>query len=138
MKRIVTGIILALTMLVTACGQAKTNDVSIDYGTSEIYSKADMDEAIELIRKEFNSWEGCELHSIRYTSDDCNSEDNIAWMNDIMEGQNFTQCIVFESDFHSPKEGGGVWETDYEYKDWSWNLARPAGGKWQLVTWGYG
>ncbi|MBE5832260.1 MAG: hypothetical protein E7306_11050 [Butyrivibrio sp.] len=137
MKRIITGIILAMTMLVSACGQDKVNEVSIDYGTSQIYTKADMDEAIVLIKEKFEDFEGCELHNIRYATDECNSEENIAWMNDLEEGQNFTQCIVFLSDFHTPKDGGLTWEPDTEYKDWTWNLARAEGGEWHLVTWGY-
>lgn len=66
------------------------------------------------------------------------SKENIAWMNDLAEGQNFTQYIEFKSDFHSPKEGTITLEHDFEYKDWGWSLARTDGGKWQLVTWGYG
>ena len=139
MKRITVCICIVLTMafLLTACGQKNNDDVVIDYGSSEIYTKEDMDEAIELIREQFKSFEGCELHSIRYGSDDCNSEENIKWMNEHEEGQNFTQCIMFYSDFHSPVEGGDGWEPDYEYKDWNWYLARTDGGEWHLLDWGY-
>ena len=42
----------------------------IDYGTSSIYTKAEMDAAIELIKKEFSTWDGCELHSISYSADE--------------------------------------------------------------------
>ena len=32
-----------------------------------------MNSAIQLIKEEFNAWDGCELHSITYSSDDeCN------------------------------------------------------------------
>ena len=48
----------------------------------------------------------------------------------------FTQCIMFDSSFRSPKEGGGAWEPDTEYT-WSWWLARSDGGEWKLMTWGY-
>lgn len=44
-----------------------------------------MNAAIELIKKEFNTWDGCELHSISYSSDDECSESNIAWMNELEE-----------------------------------------------------
>ena len=48
MKRIVAyvAIVLAVTFLITACDQGKKDDIVIDYGTSEIYTKADIDEAI--------------------------------------------------------------------------------------------
>ena len=109
----------------------------INYGSSEIYSIEDMDAAIALIRKEFNSWEGCELHTIEYVGDECNSDENIEWMNTLEEGQSFTQCIEFTSSFHSPVEGGGAWEADEEYENWGWFLARSDGGDWHLLTWGY-
>lgn len=122
----------------TACG-SNGKDAVIDYGESDIYTKSDMDAAIGLIRKEFASWDGCELHSIRYTSDECNSEKNIAWMNDLGdENKEFTQCIAFVSDFHSPKKGGGAWNPDSEYRNWQWWLAREDTGNWELMTWGYG
>ena len=111
--------------------------VEVDYGTSELYSHSTMRSAISLIEQEFSSWEGCELHNIRYASDDCNSEENLKWMNELEEGKNYTQCIEFLSDFHSPKEGGGAWNADQEYTDWQWWLARTDGGRWELLTWGY-
>lgn len=120
-----------------ACG-GNIRDAAIDYGNSDIYAKADMDAAINLIKSEFAGWEGCELHSIRYDSDECNSEENIKWMNDLGgENAGFTQCIEFVSDFHSPKAGGGAWDADREYRNWQWWLARTECGEWNLMTWGY-
>lgn len=120
-----------------ACNDSVT-DVAIDYGKSDVYSKSDMDAAIELIEKEFATWEGCELHSISYASDECNSGKNIEWMNSLGdENAEFTQCIEFVSDFHSPKVGGGAWNADSEYTNWQWWLARTDNGEWNLMTWGY-
>ena len=125
-----------------AAASAGFPEVQIDYGASSLYSREDMDAAIDLIVKEFGSWEGCELHSISYSSDDeCNTEDNISWMNNLEEANDaqeaFTQCIMFTSAFHSPKEGGGAWNPDQEYTGWQWWLARSDGGEWKLMTWGY-
>ena len=117
--------------------EESATDVIIDYSTSELYSQEDMEKAIDLIKKEFSTWEGCELHSIRFAGDDCNSADNIRWMNELKTGRNYTQCIEFLSDFHSPVEGGGAWEPDQEYKDYQWYLARTDGGEWELISWGY-
>ena len=62
-------------------------------------------------------------------------------MNELEEAndakESFTQCIMFKSNFHSPKEGGGAWNADEEYTDWQWWLARSDGGQWKLMTWGY-
>ena len=138
--------VLALALALAGCGKdngaaggdaSGAADVAIDYGSSELYTQADMDAAIALIEDEFSGWEGCELHRISYAGDECNSEENISWMNDLADGQDFTQCIEFVSDFHSPVEGGGAWEADAEYTDWQWWLARAEGGDWQLLSWGY-
>lgn len=118
-------------------GEVPAVEVEIDYGTSDTYTKEDMDAAIALIREEFDNWEGCELHSIRYGTDECITEDNLNWMNDLEEDKNYTQCIEFISDFHSPADPYGAWEPDMEYRDWQWWLARTGDGSWELITWGY-
>lgn len=56
------------------------------------------------------------------------------------EGDAFTRCIGFLSDFHSPRDKAASAlgeETDQEYQDFQWWLARSGGGNWQLMTWGY-
>ena len=139
-----TAVSLALVIILSAagCGKAKTSDVKIDYGNSSVYTKEDMDDAIKLIIKTFSTWEGCELHSISYSSDDrCNTAESISWMNRLEQAndaqEHFTQCIMFESSFHSPKNGGAVWNADQEYTKWQWWLARSDGGQWKLMTMGY-
>lgn len=114
---------------------------AVDYGKSDIYDQEDMDEAIKLIRKEFAGWTGCELHNIRYTSDDCNSKENIKSVNSLADGKKYTQCIKFRTDFHSPTKNEDLektaWEPDKEYKDYEWTLAREDDGNWELVNCGY-
>lgn len=141
MKKILIVVFcLVMSLFFVSCGKGNTSNVKIDYGTSSVYSKAEMDSAIEVIKKQFGSFEGCELYSLSYMSDEeCNNADNIEWMNDLRTDdikEVFTQCIAFKSSFRSPKEGGGAWEADKEYT-WSWWLARSEGGQWKLMTWGY-
>ena len=145
MKKTAAFIIVMITCIcaLAGCGgkESTGGDVTVDYGNSSIYSKEDMDAAISLIKEEFNTWDGCELHSIAYSSDDNCNADNIAWMNELEAANDneevFTQCIMFTTDFHSPKEGGGAWEPDTEYEDYEWWLGRSDGGSWKLMTWGY-
>ena len=139
-KFIITFLCFLSVFSLVGCGKAKTKNLVIDYGKSSIYTKEDMDEAVEAIKKQFSSFEGCELHSLSYTSDDvCNNEDNIAWMNELEKANDnkevFTQCIAFDSSFQSPKNGGGAWNANKEYT-WTWWLARSEGGTWKLMTWG--
>ena len=145
-KRIVA---ILFTITITFCcnlteAAGDISKVRIVYGVSEIYSREDMDSAIAIIKEMFIRWDGCELHSIRYTDDDyCNTKKNIDWMNELAESRgympNFTQCIAFFSNFHSPKTdyNSTTFETDSEYEDWSWYLARTNGSEWKLITFGY-
>lgn len=140
-------VMLCLIMLLVFVGcqkddsSADMSKVDIDYGTSSIYSQEDREAAVEAIKKEFNQFGGCELHSLSYMSDEeCNTADNIAWMNDLEKANEnkevFTQCIAFHSSFRSPKNGGDAWDPDTEYT-WTWWLARSEGSDWKLMTYGY-
>lgn len=119
------------------------SDYTVDLGTSELYSQEDMNAAINRITDEFTNFRGCKLNSIKYAGDECNSQENIDWMNDLAEGEDyggpFVECIEFKSDYHSPvdPEEAGAWEPDTDYKDWEWWLARTEGGDWVLMTNGY-
>lgn len=113
--------------------------VEIDYGASEIYSRSDMDSAIELVQGTFSHWRGCKLHNIRYAGDEACNAENLRWLNELAPGQNFTQVIEFLSDFYVSPEAASytTFNPDSEYKDWQWWLARTSGGDWKLLTFGY-
>ena len=110
------------------------------YG-SEIYTDEEIGAAAVAVLEEFFSWKGCELSDLRYAGDECNSEENIQWMNQLKEGQNYTQCMELVTDFHTTADEEELkdtaWEADKEYKDYQWWLARTDGGEWELLTWGY-
>ena len=111
------------------------------YTESELYTPDEMDSAMVMIVNQLLSWTGCELHDLRYAGDECNSDENIRWLNELSEGKNYAQCIEFLTDFHSPTDEadleGTAWEPDHEYTDYQWWLARADGGDWELVSWGY-
>ena len=117
-------------------GAVNDTDLAIDYGESTLFTEDELEEAAVQIKCKFASFEGCELHALRYAGDVCNTEENLAWLNELGDG-NYIQVVEFLSDFHSPVEGGGAWEEDTEYTDWQWWLARTEGGGWDLLTWGY-
>ncbi|MBR6165734.1 MAG: M15 family metallopeptidase [Clostridia bacterium] len=120
-------------------GAATDANAAVDYGTSELYTRDELEEAAVQVKCRFASFAGCELHTLRYAGDECNTEENIAWMNQLDEGKGYVQAAEFISDFHSPVQPGEetAWEPDTEYTDWQWWLARTADGGWQLLTWGY-
>lgn len=120
-------------------GAATDANVIVDYGTSELYTPEELQEAAVQVKCRFASFAGCVLHSIRYAGDECNTEENLAWMKELDEGQGYVQVAEFISDFHSPIYPGEdtAWQPDKEYTSWEWWLARTADGGWQLLTWGY-
>ncbi len=112
-------------------------ELTIDYGKSEIYTNEELNEAMVQIKCKFASFEGCELHGLRYAGDESCSEENIKWLNSLDEGKNYIQVVEFLSDFHTSADVKGAWEFDKEYKDYQWWLARTKDGGWQLLSWGY-
>ena len=117
-------------------GAAIESEPMIDLGSSGLYTEEQMEDAVFEIKREFATWDGCELHSIRYAGDECNSEENVQWMNDLDGEQKYEHCIEFLADFHSPVEGGGAWEPDKEYTDYQFWLGQTDDG-WDLLTFGY-
>ena len=115
----------------------KASVVSIDPGSTEIYTEEELKEAVVQIKCKFASLEGCELHSIRYAGDDSCTEENLKWMNELNENGKYAQVAEFLMDFHSPAEQIGAWEADKEYTDYQWWLARSTDGGWDIVTFGY-
>ena len=128
MKWMLAGLLSAVLLLgLMGCGKKETADepnkaaekpdVTIDYGESELYTKEELDDAIAVIEAEFSTWEGCELHSLTYGGDDACSEENVAWMNELRDEETspepFTQCVLFESSFHSPVEQRDAWDAEW-------------------------
>lgn len=133
-KRFLTVIVSVALTIILIFTVINLWPASIDYGSSEIYSREDMNEAIALIKDKFYSWEGCKLYSIYYTDDSfCQRE--VEYVNTLTDDVTYTECIVFRTRFRSPIFGGGAWNANFEY-DWSWYLARTDGGEWELLTWG--
>ena len=119
-------------------GAVRAADVAIDLGDSALYTPEELREAVVQIKCKFASFEGCELHSIRYAGDESCTEENLRWMNELNPDGKYTQAAEFLSSFHTPAEQVGAWEPDAEYNDWQWWLARSADGGWDLLTWGFG
>ena len=140
-KKIISGIFVILVIWLIIEFQISTN-VPIDYGESSIYSKKDMDKAINKLKwYYFIGYEiqGCELHNIRYSSDEENNNSNIAWANEVKNSNSsYSQCIMFYTDFHSPVKGaGGSWIVDSEYENYQWWFAKTDNGIWELISMGY-
>ena len=114
-------------------------DVSIDYGTSEIYTEDELKDAVIQIKCKFAFWGDVDLKSIRYAGDEAVTDKNLAWMNEIAPDANYTQVARFLMDFHTPEDVGEMtFNADSDYTDYGWWLARTDDGGWEIVTFGYG
>ncbi len=143
-KAIVWSVCVLALLLLCGCGKAvETPAYPIDYGSSELYSQEELEDAVLAIQVEFLTWDGCEMHSITYAGDALCTQENLDWLNELAaareDGFTFTRCACFVSDFHSPVEEHEAesWIHDYEYTDWQWWLGCTADGQWVLMTWGY-
>ncbi|MBQ9041379.1 MAG: M15 family metallopeptidase [Eggerthellaceae bacterium] len=114
-------------------------EVSYDYGDSKLYTREELEEAAIQVKCSFAAWDGCELHSLRYAGDGCNTPENVKWLNEIDEGAGYAQVVELLGDFHSPttEDEPTAWNLDTEYTDYQWWLGRTEDGGWQLVTSGY-
>ncbi len=143
MRRIFALLMTLLLCCASGCGVLPEGDVSnvqIDYGESALYTHEDMDAAIRVIQNVFRTWKGFKLYRVYYVSDENCSKNNLDWLNELEQAndnkEHFTQCIMFESDFHTAKNSEGI-EEDADYTHWNWWLGREDGGEWKLMTWGY-
>ena len=136
MKRTIALILVAVFLVVlTAC--AKTSDYTLEYGESDMYTKQDIESAAKAVLDEFNTFDGCVLYSLTYAGDE-KCMDELSYVNSLKddEGEEFVDCLVFDSEFRSPIRGGGAWTANSIYT-WSWYLGREKDSEWVLVTFGY-
>ena len=114
-------------------GTASESDISIDYGSSEIYSQDELKDAVIQIKCKFASLAGCELKSIRYAGDEAVTNENLKRMNEINPNVKYTQVVEFLMDFHSSEN---IIDTSFEasrdYKDYQWWLARTDDSGWEI------
>lgn len=134
-KRIRAVLLAVIITLAAVFLCSNIRPVVIDLGISEIYSEQEMNDAIDLIKEEFNSWHGCKLYSISYAGDDY-SRKELEYCNTLApDGITYAEAIVFRMSFRSPIFGGGGFNSNFRY-DWSWYLARTENGDWEVLTWG--
>lgn len=134
-KRIRATMLAVIITLAAVFVCSNIRPVIIDLGISDLYSEQEMNDAVDLIKEEFNSWHGCKLYSISYAGDDY-SRKELGYCNTLApDGITYAEAIVFRMSFRSPIFGGGGWNPNFRY-DWSWYLARTENGDWEVLTWG--
>ena len=74
-------------------GAATDTGVTVDYGVSALYTEAELSEAAVQVKCKFASFAGCELHTLRYAGDECNTEENLAWTKELDEGKTMFRLL---------------------------------------------
>ncbi len=134
MKKLI-ALVLALicVMGLVACGGNVKNVKITDY-SSEIYSDAEIENAIDVAINYFEkNFEGCTLTEITYLGDDKLDD----WQ-EFAERNNADDVMVLVSSFNVDASGGdGSLNPNSTYTNWKWILVRTNGGKWEHVDHGY-
>ena len=112
--------------------------MSIDLGSSELYSQEDLEAAVVQIKCKFAFWGNCELKNIRYAGDDASTDEKLAWVNELNPDSGYTQVAEFLMDFHTPEDVGNLTlNADSDYNDYQWWLARTDDSGWEIASFGY-
>lgn len=134
MKKLI-AMVLALVCVIglVACGGNTKNVRIIDY-SSEMYSDAEIENAIDVVINYFEkNFEGCTLTEITYLGDDKLDD----WQ-EFAERNNADDVMVLVSSFNVDASGGdGSLNPNSTYTNWKWILVRTNGGKWEHVDHGY-
>lgn len=98
-----------------------------------VYTKKDIDAAINVIREEIKSeWKGCTLAEIYYAGDEV-LQDYQEWLE---EGK-ADEVMVLESTLQVDASGGdGSLNANSIYSNWKWILVREKNGEWRHVDHG--
>lgn len=100
----------------------------VNIGPSTKFSKEEIDETMNCVKKKFKDFNGCNLTALWY--DEEKSNDQVRGDNEIMLLSNFTV---------DASGGDGSLNPNSVYADWKWVLIRDScTGKWRVDEYGYG
>ena len=135
-KRLLIVLATVAATVALLFGYIMLRPVEIDYGESEVFTRAEMEAAVKAVRLDFAKMFGCKLFSLSYAGDEECAKELERQNKHRDEEEKYTQCIVFDSVFRSPVTGGGAWSANRIYT-WNWTLARTDGGPWTVIGKGY-
>ncbi len=125
-------LILLPAALFTGCGS--TWGMQRDIGTSDRYSPAQLEAAMDVVARHFRRhFDGCTLTELRY--DEAFSDRYAAEWAQQYDAKN---AIVLLSSFDVGPTSDGSLTPNQTYTRWQWILTSDIPGIWTLQTWGYG
>lgn len=123
---------LVLSLILAGCG-GDVRNVSREIGESEIYSRAEIDDAMDVVVRFFaDNYKGCTLTTLCY-----DEAVSAAAAPEWAEQYEAEEAIVLVSSFDVDGYGDSpALNPNSTYVHYQWILTR-SGGAWTLQTWGY-
>ena len=118
-------------------GTAKSTELTVDLGTSYLFTEEELTEAMIQVKCKFAAFDGCELSRLSYAGDVCNTAENLEWISSMDENNEYVKVAEFLTDFHVSDDSKTTFNPGQDYKDYQWWLGYTKDGSWQLVSWGY-
>ena len=132
-KRKMLAMLLVCALLLTACGGGDISEVGRHIGDSDIYTKAEVAQAMDEVEKFFKrEFDGCKLTQIEY------DEEKFAERQSKAKEKYGAEVIILLSSFDVDESGGdGSLNPNSTYERYQWILSRTLLG-WEIRDWGYG
>lgn len=128
-------------LLFSACSfnPGRTNNVKVTIGESTVFTKGEIQRAVNTVIRKFKSFKGCDLTDLWYNQEQ--QEESSDTVTDIDTGKEISNdnTITLFSNFNVDASGGdGGFEPNSTCTDWSWTLIRDSqSGAWRVNDWGY-
>lgn len=131
--KILTGIVIVLVGLfayvlyINFAPQGDSNNAKISVDHSKKFSKDEIEQAVEIVKEKFKSFNDCKMTEIWYDekfAENANKENK--------------NTIILLSNFKTGKKSASEgFEPNYTYENWTWTLVRKnEQSPWRLVSWG--
>ena len=117
--------------------QYNLRPLKIHYGYSENHSREEIETAFNLVLEDFTAMkaDGCKMLELEYAGDEV-SYNELLTRNAYQSGVPYRDCIVVNSRFISPLNGGGAWSRHTLYS-WQWIIMEDYWGNWKILSRGY-
>lgn len=134
-------VIIMAFVLVNCRNEGKTNNVVVSIEKSDKFSKEEIHDAINSVKKKFKDFHGCKLTKLQYNEEQSNNIIKGYFSNGkgSVNGIESDNVIVLLSNFDVDSSGGdGSLNANSTYSNWNWILIRESKtGKWKGDDWGY-
>ena len=133
-------IILSVCFILALCScGGNVGEVKIKQVDSKIYTQKDIDDAINVIIREFEAeWNHCKLLEIGYIGDDYNEVESFDhWAKQYKADEAILLISSFYVDKSAADDPYNTFNSDSVYENWNWILVRDKGGSWRHVDHGY-